>query len=136
MIEQAILELLRGHAPLLALLGNNPKRIDMVDVAQGTDVPYLTFTLMDGTRIGRGNLCDPVALGLLSESLMLTPWGRTAPEVKAINAAARAALVGGARQVAGATIQAITWTAYRQWAREPETNLLTRGQVLTVQHTE
>jgi hypothetical protein len=75
-------------------------------------------------------------LGLLSEQLMLTPWASTVGEVSAIHAAARAALLGGARTVGGAAIQSITWAGYRAWAREPETNLLTRGQVLTVLHTE
>lgn len=136
MIELAILELLRAHAPLLALLGGDPKRIDLVDIPQGTDPPYLTFNLTEGNRVGKGNLCNPAALGLLSQTLMLTPWAPTAPKVKAINDAAREALVGGPRSVAGAVIQSISWAGYHQWAREPETNLLTRGQLLTIHHTE
>jgi hypothetical protein len=136
LIEQVVLEMLRAHAPLLALLGGDPSRIDLCDVAQGTAPPYLTFNFTEASRVGRGNLCDPAALGLLSQTLALQPWAPTAPLVKAINDAARAALVGGPRTVVGAAVQSIAWAGYRQWAREPETNLLTRAQVLTVHHTE
>lgn len=136
MIELAILELLRAYAPLLALLGSGPKSIDLVDVAQGTDAPYLTFNFTEGSRIGKGNLCDPTAPCLMSQTLMLTPWAATAQKVQAINTAAMSALVGGPRVVGGVAIQSITRAGYQQWAREPETNLLTRGQLLTVQHTE
>lgn len=136
MIEQAVLEILRAHAPLVALLGGDPKRIDLCDLAQGTAPPYLTFNLTDASRAGRGNLCNPAALGLLMQTLVLQPWAPTAPLVVAISTAARVALVGGPRSVAGAAIQSIAWTAFKQWAREPETNLLTRAQVLTVHHTE
>jgi hypothetical protein len=135
-IEQAILEILRAHAPLLALMGGDPKRIDLCDVAQGTEPPYLTFNFAEASRAGRGSLCDPASLGLLMQALVLQPWAPTAPLVVAINTAARVALVGGPRSVASAAIQSIGWAAFKQWAREPETNLLTRAQVLTVHHTE
>ena len=136
MIELAILELLRAHAPLMTLLSARALAVDMVDVHQDVAPPYLVFNMGDGQRLGRGNLCDPADLGALSQQILLMPWARTAPEVQAINAAARAALLGGARVVAGVSVQSIQWTAYRPWAREPSTELLTRGQVLTVQHTE
>jgi len=135
-IEQAILTMLRSDTALMALLGNDPARVDLVDVAQGTTPPYLTFTLASGARMGRGNLCDPTALGLLSQQLMVTPWAPTAPAVHAINVAARAALLCGLQTVGTVRIDSITWQSYHTWAREPETNLLTRGQTFAVQHTE
>lgn len=150
MIEQAVLTVLRAHEPLMELMGGDPRRIDLVDVAQGTEPPYLTFNFTEAARMGRANLCDPTELGLLTQTMLLTPWAPTAPLVKAINDAARTALIGGPRMLSGAKIvnwheyfvvpfvrvQSIQWSGYRQWAREPETNLLTRGQLLTVQHTE
>lgn len=136
MIEEAIAQLLRAHAPLMTLLTNRAGAVDLVDVHQTIDAPYLTFNLGDGAQMGSGNLCDPAALGKLSQQILLTPWAQTAPQVHAINEAARAALLGGSRVVAGVQITAIVWTAYRPWARNPDTQLLTRGQVLTVQHTE
>ena len=136
MIEIAITTILRGHAPLMTLLGNRARAVDLVDVAQKVDAPYLVFNLGDGQRIGRGDLCDPTKLGLLSQQILLMPWAPTAGEVKAIGDAARAALLSGPRVVGGVQIQSIQWTAYRPWAREPDTNLLTRGQVLTVQYIE
>jgi hypothetical protein len=136
MIEQAILQLLRAHAPLMTLLGGRSVAVDLVDVHQDVNPPYLVFNMGDGQRMGRGNLCDPTSLGALSQQILLTPWAKTAPEVQAINAAASAALLGGRRLVAGVQIQSIQWTAYRAWAREPATQLLTRGLVLTVQHDE
>lgn len=136
MIEVAITQLLRAHAPLMALLGGRPVAVDLVDVHQDVLPPYLVFNLAEGQRLGRPNLCDPSALGVLSQQILLMPWAPTALEVQAINAAARAALIGGPRVQAGVSIQSIQWTGYRQWAREPSTGLLTRGQVLTVQHTE
>ena len=136
MIEQAITQLLRAHAPLMTLLTNRAQAVDLVDVHPDTAAPYLVFNLGDGAQVGRGNLCDPASLGLLTQQILITPWAKTAPEVKALNDAARAALLGGPRLVAGVQIQTIVWTAYRPWAREPNTQLLTRGQVLTVHHTE
>ena len=136
MIELAILATLRADATLMALLGGRIGAVDLVDVAQDTNPPYITFTVGDGQRLGRGNLCAPGALGLLSEQILINPWAPTAPEVKAINDAARAALLSGLAGAVGVDVQSIQWTAYRQWAREPGTNLLTRGQVFTVQHNE
>lgn len=136
MIEQAITQLLRAHAPLMTLLASRAQAVDLVDVHQDVAAPYLVFNLGDGTRMGRGNLCEPAALGALEQQILITPWAATAPEVHALNEAARAALLGGARTVAGVAIQSIRWTAYRPWARNPESQLLTRGQILTVQHTE
>lgn len=136
MIELAILSLLRAHAPLMTLLGGRVGAVDLVDVAQDVDPPYLAFNLGDGSQITRGNLCQSSQLGLLSQQILLMPWAATAGAVQAMNVAARTALVGGARQVEGVQIQSIQFTAYRAWAREGNTNLLTRGQVLTVQHIE
>ena len=136
MIELAIRSLLLAHAPLMALLGNQSARVDLVDVPQGTAAPYLTFNLTEASQAGRGNLCDPAALGMLNQTLMLTPWAPTANQVHAINTAARAALLGGRRTVEGVAIDGISFAGFRQWAREPETNLLTRGQLLTVRHNE
>lgn len=137
MIEQAILNTLRAHAPLLALLGNDPKRIDLLDVAQGTPAPYLTFNLTDGVQAGRGNLCNPAVLGLLNEDLLITPWAQSAPEVQQIHTAARAALLAAQRrQGDGTLIQSVTFKRFGPWGREPETNLLTRGQFFVVSHTE
>lgn len=136
MIELSIRSLMLAHAPLMSLLGNQSARVDLVDVPQGTLAPYLTFNLTDGTQAGRGNLCDPTSLGLLNQTLMLTPWAPTANQVHAINTAARAALLSGRQTVGGVVIDSINFAGFRQWAREPETNLLTRGQVFTVHHTE
>lgn len=136
MIEEAITETLRGNLALMTLLGvGRNGAVDLVDVAQDTRPPYLTFNMGDGARVGLGNLCDPAALGLLTQQILVMPWAPTATEVKAINDAARAALLAGLK-AADPTIQTIQWTGYRPWAREPGTNLLTRGQVFTVQHTE
>lgn len=135
MIEQSIMTILRSSAPLMALLGvGRNTAVDLVDVEQDTRPPYLTFTMGDGQRVGRGRLCDPGALGLLSQQILLNPWAPTSAAVKAINDAARAALLAGLEAVPG--VQSVQWLAYRPWAREPGTNLLTRGQVFTVQHTE
>lgn len=136
MIELAIRSLLLAHAPLMALLGNEAGRVDLVDVAQGTPDPYLTYTLADAAPVGRGNLCQPTQLGLLSQTLMLTPWAKTANSVYAIHLAARVALLGGRRTVAGVAIDCISFAGFRAWAREPQTNLLTRGQLFAVVHTE
>ena len=136
MIEIAVRALLLAHAPLMALLGNQSARVDLMDVPQGTVPPYLTFNLTDAAQVGQGRLCDPAALGLLSQTLMLTPWAATANEVHAIHAAARGALVGGRRTVEGVAIDSIVFAGYRAWGREPQTNLLTRGQLLTVRHHE
>lgn len=137
MIEQAVSQLLRAHAPLMTLLGNRANAVDLVDVHQDVADPYLVFNLGDASALNsRGNLCNPAALGPLSQQILLTPWAQTATQVQAINEAARDALLGGARTVAGVAIIYIAWTAYRPWARNPDTQLLTRGQILTVQHTE
>ena len=137
MIEEQIKQFLCNDAPLMALLGARPGAVDLVDVAMETKPPYLVFNLQDGQRMGRPNLCNPAAIGLLSQQLLLMPWAPTAPMVKAINDAARAALLGiAAPALAALQIQSIQFVGYRQWAREPDTNLLTRGQVFTVQHIE
>lgn len=136
MIETAIITTLRADAALMALLGGRAGAVDLVDVAQDTNPPYLVFNMGDGQRVGRGNLCDPGSLGLLAEQILLMPWAATAGQVKAINDAARAALLAGLASASGVNVQNIQWTGYRAWARETGTNLLTRGQVFTVQHTE
>lgn len=136
MIEQAIRDLLISHAPLMALLSNQSKRVDLVDVAQDIKPPYLTFNLVEASAMGSGNLCDPAASRLLAQTLLITPWADEAPTVHAINSAAAAALIGGRRTVGSYKIDSISFTGYRAWAREPQTNLLTRGLVLAVRHTE
>lgn len=137
MIEEHIATLLRAHAPLMALLGGRPGAVDLVDVAQDTRPPYLVFNMGDAQRVGRGNLCSPAAVGLLTDQLIVMPWAPVAPMVKAINDAARTALLGvPAAALSALGIQSIQFVGYRAWAREPDTNLLTRGQVFTVQHTE
>lgn len=137
MIEESIAETLRGNSALMALLGQRPGAVDLVDVPMEIKAPYLVFNLFEGQRMGRPNLCSPAAIGLLSQQLLLAPWAPTAPMVKAINDAARTALLGlSSQQLAALNIQSIQFLGYRQWAREPDTNLLTRGQLLMVQHTE
>lgn len=137
MLEEHIAEILRGNAALSELLGNRSGAIDLVDVPMEIKAPYLVFNLGDGQRLGRPNLCSPGAIGLLSQQLLLMPWAPTAPLVKAINDAARTALLSAsAAALAAWDIQSIQFVGYRQWAREPDTNLLTRGQLLTVQHNE
>ncbi len=88
MIEQAITQLLRAHAPLMTLLASRAQAVDLVDVHQDVAAPYLVFNLGDGTRMGRGNLCEPAALGALEQQILITPWAATAPEVHALNEAA------------------------------------------------
>lgn len=136
MIEQAIKTLLVSDTALMALLGNDPARVDLLDLPQGTPYPSLTFTLAEGERAGAGSLCDPSAMGLLAQQLLVNVWAPTATLVHQINTAARAALLSGPQTVGTVSIQSITWRSYQTWAREPETNLLTRGQVFTVHHTE
>jgi hypothetical protein len=137
MIETAIRDLLRSNAPLMALLSNSANRVDLLDVGQNTPAPYLTFNADSTVQAGRPNLCNPASLGLLRTELLITPWAKTAPEVAALNAAARAALVSAQpRTVAGVTMQSIAFSQFGPWAREPETNLLTRGQVFLIAHTE
>lgn len=136
MIEQTIRAILIAHAPLMALLSNREQNIDLVDVAQDVNAPYLTFNLTDGVAMGAGNLCNPVAKQLLSQTLLITPWAASAPAVQAMSDEARAALVGGARTVGSYKIDSILFEGYRAWAREPQTNLLTRGLLLTVRHQE
>jgi len=139
MIETVIRDILRAHAPLLALVGGVPGRIDLVDVAEEVArPPYLTFNLTSGQQVGRGNLCSPASLGLLNSELLVTPWAGEAPDVMAVNTAARAALLAAQRhQVGGVVVvQSITFSRFGAWAREPETNLLTRGQIFVVSHTE
>jgi len=137
MIEEAIKTTLRNNLALMTLLGvGRNGAVDLLDVAQDTRAPYLTFNMGDGQRMGRGNLCNTGELGLLAQQILIMPWAETAPEVKAINDAARAALLASLASTAGASVQSIQWTGYRPWAREPGTNLLTRGQVFTVQHIE
>lgn len=138
MIELAILTLLRGSAPLLALVGNEPKRIDLVDIAEGLAVPpYLTFNVESAVQAGRPNLCNPATLGLLNAEVLVTPWADTAPPVKAVHDAVRAALLAAQRvTVEGVQIQSTAFVRFGPWAREPETNLLTRGQVFLVSYTE
>lgn len=138
MIELAILTLLRGSAPLLALVGNEPKRIDLVDIAEGLAVPpYLTFNVTSAVPAGRPNLCNPAALGLLNAEVLVTPWADTVPPVKAMHDAVRAALLAAQRvAVDGVHIQSTAFLRFGPWAREPETNLLTRGQVFLVSYTE
>jgi hypothetical protein len=126
MLENDIKTALRAHPGLMALLGNQPGRVDLVDVAQGTAVPYLTFNVIKSEPLGRGNLCVSDQVGPLISEIFLTPWAPDAVTVDAINTQARAAL---------APLKA-RFVGFRQWAREPQTNLLTRGQVLAVQHTE
>jgi hypothetical protein len=137
MIESAIRSMLLAHAPLMALLGGQPGRVDLVDVAQTTAAPYLTYNILDGGIAGgRGSLCDPADLGLLTQNILLTPWAPTTGIVYSINQEARRALIGGRRTVEGVQIDSIIFEGFRAWAREPETNLLTRGQLLRVVHTE
>lgn len=139
MIETVIRDLLRGNAPLLALVGGVPGRIDLLDIAeQQAKPPYLTFNIPTTQQAGRGNLCDPSRLGLLQSELLITPWAETAPEVMAVHSAARAVLLGAQRlQAAGKeVIQSATFVRFGEWAREPETNLLTRGQIFLVTHPE
>lgn len=136
MIEVAIRSLLLAHVPLMALLSNQEHRVDLVDVAQDVDAPYLTFNFVEAAPLGAGNLCNPAASQLLNQTLLITPWAPLAPSVHAINQAARAALVGGRRLVEACQIDSISFVGYRAWMREPQTNLLTRGLVLAVKHTE
>lgn len=129
MLEQTLRDALHAHAPLMAVLGNNPQRLDLVDVAMGTPAPYLTFNLTETQRAaGRLGLCNPAALGLLRSVVLFTPWAGDIPAVHQINTLVRAAL-------AASSIKA-HFTGFGAWAREPETNLLTRGQLFAVEHTE
>lgn len=137
MIEESIAEILRGNSVLMTLLGQRSGAVDLVDVPMEIKAPYLVFNLFEGQRLGRPNLCSPSSIGLLSQQLLLAPWAPTAPMVKAINDAARTALLAlSAQQMSVHNIQSIQFLGYRQWAREPDTNLLTRGQLLVVQHNE
>ena len=136
MIELAIRSLLLAHAPLMALLSNEERRVDLVDVAQDVEPPYLTFNFVEAAPMGSGNVCNPAASQLLSQHLLITPWAPLAPNVHAINQAARAALLGGRRMVEGCQIDSISFLGLRGWQREPQTNLLTRGLVLAVKHNE
>lgn len=129
MLETQLREALLAHAPLMAALGNRPGRVDLVDVAEGTPPPYITFNLMSTERIGRANLCDPAALGLLRSVVLFTPWAGEAITVHQLNLLVRQALAASGQPN-------IVFESLTQWAREPETNLLTRGQRFAVQHTE
>ena len=129
MLETQLREALLAHAPLMAALGNRPGRVDLVDVAEGTPVPYVTFNVMSTERIGRPSLCNPASLGLLRSVVLFTPWAPDVITVHQLNSLIRAAL-------AASKLQQLMFEGLTQWAREPETNLLTRGQRFAVQHTE
>ncbi len=129
MLELAIRDALLAHDPLMQALGNNPQRIDLVDVAMGTPAPYVTFNLMETQRAaGRPGLCNPASLGLLRSVVMFTPWAGDATTVHQLNTLVREALTASSMRA--------HFTGLSAWAREPETNLLTRGQNFAVEHTE
>lgn len=127
MLVTDIRDVLLASSTLMAFLGSRTDAVDLVDVDMGVKAPYVTFNVMKTDPLRKGNLCDPTALGPQLSEVMFTPWAPSAAMVEQLNDAVRVAVLG--------SVLKPTFAGFRQWAREPDTNLLTRGQVFTIQHT-